>query len=202
MKKSFCFLGLIGMIIFSACVNSKQFASPFDKEELLGRDPSNETFIIKANGEKIVGTVITSSSKAYDARTIHNDWMQIDGKRVMEPDYYAFQNASGYHRYYRVTDLPYFISRLRFGKINLYYTVHAPLGVRENDVRGEFHTYIFEKEKDNLVQLNYKNFLAALSDNPAAANKFKELFPNEKVKRFDEKDNLANLLAVVELYNK
>ncbi len=95
----------------------------------------------------------------------------------------------------------FFINRLRFGKINLYYYEHQGLA-NGSDVRGDYHVYVFEKEMGNLKALDYDNFLNALSDNQVALQKFRDLFSKGKIPTFDEKGNLKKLIQVVDLYNK
>ncbi len=190
-------------IALSSCVTTKQFEKPFDNEKVHGRSSPNETFIIKINGEKIIGNKIVHRGKAYDERTVHKNWIAIDGQKIMEKDFYAYQHKEGYYMYYKpLNRIPFFIPRIRQGKINLYYYEHAPLGPNQNDVRGAYHVYVFEKEAGKLEELTFASFSSAIGDNPEALGKFRQLYPNSKIPLFNEKENLRNLTSVVELYNK
>ncbi len=48
--------------------------------------------------------------------------------------------------------------RIRQGKINLYYYWHAALGPKQDDVRGPYHVFVWEKEKGQYWELDFENF--------------------------------------------
>jgi len=189
----------------SSCVTTKQFHQDFHKAALEGREPDKEAIIITKSGEKFEGKELTYSKfNKMRAKQIEN-WVAIDGKKINKAEIAVIQNKYSYTAFFQRPDLPkgeiITVDRIRFGKINLYCYAHEPLGVNQDDVRGLFHVYVFEKEFGKLVQLNFWNFSEAIKDNPAALKKLKELFPKSEVPRFKEKMNLEGLTAVTELYN-
>ena len=129
-------------------------------------------------------------------------WRAIDGNIVYDKDYIAYQDSSGYYRYFHdVGDSRWYIPRLRFGKINLFFYVRERLG-HGTDVRGPFHVFIFGKDDSKMQTLVYNDFYNAIKDYPPAAQKLKELYPDSKISRFHDEENLRNFIEIVKLYNK
>jgi len=129
----------------------------------------------------------------------------VNGQKIQDCEYKIIQTEKAYrHLYfadYTRFGNPFFINSLRYGKLNLYYHEYIALA-NGKDVRGDYHVYVFEKEKGKLVVLDYDSFSIALSDNQDALRKFRQSYPKGKIATFNEKSNRANLILVTELYNK
>ena len=193
------------LILLSSCVTTKQFERDFNKASLEGREQGKEVFILTKSGEKYEGKVLTFSKWSQWKAKQKENWVAVDGKQVDRKDIEAIQNQYSYKAFFQRSDyekgstIP--VNRIKFGKINLYYYTHEPLGLKADDVRGSYHVYVFEKEKGKLQELNFASFSNAINDNPAAIKKFNESFPKAVIPRFGEKKNLESLIAVLEIYN-
>jgi hypothetical protein len=193
------------LLFLCSCVSNKGFQKPFLTEHKSGMEQSNNVFIIKKTGQKITGSKLSYSPTSIWRVKQKEDWIAVDGEQVYTDECEIIQTTESYKRLFKpaqpVYQPAFFISRLRYGRISLYYYEHEAMD-HGNDVRGAYHVYVFEKQKDKLEEMDYESFAAAVKDNAAASQKFRELYPNSKIPRFNEKGNLKNLLAVVELYNR
>jgi hypothetical protein len=186
MKPFLTLLGLHLLFSLSSCVTFKQF----DDEAKKGRTPEYNVFIQKKDGQKVVGNKFSQSSVWSSGY-----WIAVDGVKVS--DYNVYQNEKAY---YVLTDVAGWVQRLRYGKMNLYYYDDSKTDI--NGKHPDFTAkYVFEKEKGKFEKLTYEGFANAIQDNPEAAAKFKQQFPHGKIPK-DEKGNLYNLIATVEVYNK
>ncbi len=188
----------------TACVTEGSYKAPFKKQALLGMEPGPNVFIIKKDGTRISGQKITRSKYSAWRGRQKESWVAVDGNKIAEDDYRILQTETAYTHYFRPPGGgTLFIERLRYGKISLYYySQQADYAGSGKDVRGDYHVYVFEKGRDVLQYLRFDDFDKALADNPAAQQRFHELFPNGKIPRHREKGNLKDLIEVVELYNK
>ena len=200
--KNLAFASLFVVCLFS-CVTEKSFYRDFNKEALVGKVPNEKVFIIKKNGEKISGEKLTYSKYSMWRVQQKEDWIAVDGKKVNTVDIQAIQTPEEFRKFYQESKTSIrSVTRLRYGKINLYtYVVSAPMAGGQKDVRGDYHEYSFEKGDDILRSLYYDSFINAIKDNPDALLKFKQLFPSGKIKMYNEKGNLKGLIAVVDFYN-
>lgn len=196
--KNLTFACLFIFTLFS-CVTEKSFYRDFKKEELVGKTPNEKVFIIKKNGEKISGEKLSYSKYSVWRIQQKEDWIAVDGKKVNTEDIQAIQKEEGFMRYYDESKTSrVLVTRLRYGKINLYdYTGVSYSG----NIKDYYHLYVFEKGDNILRPLYFESFANAISDNPDVLQKFKQLFPKSKVLASDEKGNLKGLITVVDLYN-
>ena len=139
------YLFLIVLIfLISSCVSNKGFERPFLKEQLLGKEPGEKVFVIKKDGERVTGKVITFSNFSIWKVKQKEYWVAIDGKKINLVDCESYQEPEAFLYQYDKTlfnevipNSPYrFMRRLRSGKINLFYYVHQGLDYG-NDVRGD-----------------------------------------------------------------
>lgn len=197
---------LVGLFfLIHSCATNKSFVKSFELEQQFGKEPGSNVFVIKKNGHKVEGKKLTySHTSIWRVKQLEN-WIAVDGQKIQDSEYEIIQTEKAYrHLYFPGNSLfgsPFFINRLRYGKINLYYYEHIALA-NGKDVRGDYHVYVFEKEKGKMIALDYDSFSIALSDNQDALRKFRQLYPKGKIAIFNEKGNLANLILVTELYNK
>lgn len=201
-KSLFC-ISLPFLFSIISCVTTKQFKAPFKEEQIKGRDTKNEVFVETKSGERIVGDKITYSNTGSGNKKQY--WTTI-GNRKIKSDEVAYTQTDGVFKA-RAHSAEYSdieVTRLRAGKINLYYFEHPAMitGPNTYDVRGAYHIYYFEKQKGHCEPLYFDTFSKALSDNSEALRKFSQFFPKSKIPMFDENGNLTKLLSVVDFYNK
>jgi hypothetical protein len=205
--KRFYNLSLLMAVIFFAtsCMTPKPFAGQFQHEKQKGKDTSAEVFVVTKDGEKIAGKKLQfSHAYAWKVKT-ELEWVAVDGKKIPYGKYEAVQTANAYQVLYnpgQPAKYPYgvFIDRIRFGKINLY--EYQPL--KANDGRNKKvpdHEYVFQKHNGKTELLDYNSFALAISDNIAATQKLKELFPAGIIGKSDVAKTLKNLTEVAEIYN-
>jgi hypothetical protein len=197
---------LIGLfLLIHSCATNKSFVRNFEMESKFGKEPGSDVFVIRKNGQKVEGKKLTYSHSSIWRVEQKENWIAVDGQKIQDSEYEIIQTEKAYRHLYFPDDTrfgrPFFINRLRYGKINLYYYQHNALA-NGKDVRGDYHVYVFEKEKGKLISLDYDSFSNALSDKKDALRKFSQLYPKGKIPTFSEKGNLANLIQVTELYNK
>lgn len=196
-------------IIFqTSCVTTAGYKAPFEKQALLGRDSTARVFVIKKDGTKIAGNVLTYSNRSNRIGPHKETWTAVDGQKVLDSDYEIIQTEKSYSHWFRAPGSTawsmLFPDRLRYGKISLYYYSNEvdSYGAEGRDIRGDYHLFVFEKTLNKLEFLDYKSFDKALSDNPAAQQLFHQYYPHGKVPKHRDKGNLHDLIEVVELYNK
>lgn len=182
------------LLIFTSCTTTKAVddGRQIDK----GREPGEQFFIIKENGEKIIAAKITRPAVGNNIESR----ITVDGKKMDGPELFAFQDAEGYYAWLKATSpTKYwkgrFIKRVRRGKINLYY-----YGSRSTYDNADY--YYFEKEKGKFELLSFESFSSALSDNPSALQELQRLYPKRKILDKDIQRNSQDLPAIVELYNQ
>ena len=197
---------LIAVILFAAsCMTPKPFAAQFKHEKQKGKDTSAEVFVVTKTGEKITGKKLQfSHAYAWKVKS-EQEWIAVDGKKIAYGQYEAVQTPNAYHILYNPGEpskYPYgiFVNRIRFGKINLF--EYEPL--KANDYRNKtmpYHEYVFQKYNGKSEALDYNSFADAISDNSAAVEKLKELFPSGIIQKTDVAATLKNLTTVAEIYN-
>lgn len=196
--KNLAFVCLFIVCLLS-CVTEKSFYRDFNKEALVGKVPNEKVFVIKKNGEKISGEKLTYSKYSIWRVQQKEDWIAVDGKKVNNEDIQAIQTNDEFKKFYKDSkNMVRSVTRLRFGKINLYTYVDVSYS---GNIKDYYHLYVFEKGDDILRPLYFESFANAISDNPDVLQKFKQLFPKSKVLASDEKGNLKGLITVVDLYN-
>ena len=197
---------MIAVIFFgTSCMAPKQFASQFHHENQKGKDTSAEVFVVTKGGEKIAGKKLQfSHAYAWKVKS-ELEWVAVDGKKIAYGNYEAVQTPDAYYVLYNPGEpakYPYgvFINRIRFGKINLY--EYEPLKATDNrNKKAAYHEYVFQKYNGKSEALDYNSFADAISDNKAAIEKLKELFPSGTIEKSDVAKTLRNLTRVAELYN-
>ena len=192
------------LFLFGACVTTKQFYKPYEDEELNGREPGVSAMIIKSNGEILKGNKISFPKgnlyNAFGQLNKDKQWIAIDGQKVDDKDWIAYQTEKGYmHSFTSGSGINITVARLRKGKISLYNYV---MDYDSKDTRTDFHIFVFEKQKDVLQKLDYGNFEAAVSDNNQAVQRLRELYPKGRINLNKDANNLKNLIEIVELYNR
>ena len=199
-------------ISVSSCVTNKQFYRDFKKAALQSREPGKDVFIENYKGERVEGSILTHSHWSEWKKVQKEDWDAVDGHKVDRKDINIIQTKESYSVYIQhdeqdkkgyFTKLSILVERIRVGKIDLFDYEHAAneAGPKQRDVRGPYHLYVFKKNGE-FKALTFESFSTALSDNPAALEKFRQLFPRHKIPMFSEKGNFNNLTSVVDLYNQ
>lgn len=206
-------LGYLALLISgSSCVTSKQFYSDFKKAALQSREQGKDVFIENYQGERFEGSKITHSHWSEWRKVQKEDWYAVDGHKVNTNDINIIQSKESYSIYMQhttqdgngnFTKLPLLVERIRAGKIELFDYEHTAIstGLNSRDVRGAYHLYVFKKNGE-LKDLTFAYFAKALSDNPAALEKFKQLFPKQRIPMFSEKGNFNNFTSIVDFYNQ
>lgn len=200
-KKTLLIASIITASLFCFTnVSGQKYYERVKKQMIFGRDSTKNVFLITNHGEMVTGNVISfTPHKKYKTFNPREEWIAIDGKQFMRDSVDAFQTEEFYKARFKGTPvLPGFPERLRYGKIDLYsYPYMEQNGTSIND----YHIYFFKKGTGELQLLTYKDFAAALSDNPRALEEFKKSFDGI-IPRYAEKENLEKLINVVEIYNK
>ena len=194
---------ILSVMIFTGTVAHAQrkFLERAEKEYAAGRDSSKNVFLVTKSGQMIAGNEISftphKKNRGYD---IHKDWIAIDGQQVPYDSVDIYQTPDAYSaRPKPEINHGYFIHRLRYGKIDLYsYVVDEEVG---NGHWNTYHAYAFKKGSGEIRMLIKQDFSDAVSDNSAVLAEFNNAFPG-RVPRFAEKENLRNLIAIIEEYNK
>lgn len=172
------------MLLLSSCTSWQRVT--LNVVGASGREPGEELFVIKANGEKIIATTIKRQTTTV-GRII------VDGQKMDAPDVIAFQNQEGYFVWRSSSPEKsrkgYFSLRLYRGKINLY------LGGMED-------SYLFEKEKGKFQFVDYESLSSAISDNPQALEVLHRLYPKRKIKQLPADGNRDDIIKIVEKYNQ
>ena len=132
--------------------------------------------------------------------------MAVDGQKIRYGQYDAVQTKKAYQILYnpgQPDKYPYgiYINRIRSGKIDLY--EYQPLkSNNDKNKKLPYHVYVFKKNKGEAVVLDFATFTDALTDNQAALDKFKQLFPlGSTIPENDIASTLIKLTAVTDLYN-
>lgn len=195
MKKKIVTLCIICFYLV-ACTPAKKSLGNEDQLRQ-GKESQGEFFIVKPNGEKVMASKIVPGGLG----NFGSFRLTVDGVKMYAPaDVIAYQGEDGYN-VFRSDPKPtkywkgIWITRLRTGKMNLYYSP-----TRSKDLNLDF--YYFEKEKGKYVGIDYETFSAALQDNPSALEEFRKLFPKRKVNNFDIHHNMDKITKVVDLYNR
>jgi hypothetical protein len=168
-----------------------------------GKEPGNEYFVIKTNGERITAAKINRPKVGNH----YNDRLIVDGVKIDGWDVFAYQNEEGYFvwyndpkptRYWKGT----WLKRLRKGKMNLYYEGSEGTTPTSGLPTASSINYYFEKEKGQYIYLTFESFSSALKDNPAALQEFRKLYPKGWLNKDKVQTNIENLPHVVEMYNQ
>lgn len=182
------------LLILTSCTTMKAIDDGRQVDK--GREPGEQFFIIKENGEKIISAKITRPAVGNHIESR----ITVDGKKMDGPKLFAFQDTEGYYAWLKETSpTKYwkgrFIKRVRRGKINLYY--YGSRGTYDNS-----DYYYFEKEKGKFEPLTFESFSTALSDNQPALQELRRRYPKGKILDKDTQRNSQDLPAIVELYNQ
>lgn len=137
MKQIFNFL--LAVSISWGAFAQPRIEKEYEREELAGRDTTASIFIIKEDGQRIDGSKVTWSKT-----TSMKCWVAVDDTKVKCGEYIVLQTPESYSARIRKgkwDDVTY-AHRLRYGKTNLYYYNHEPLGPERNDVRGAYNVFV------------------------------------------------------------
>lgn len=200
MKSLSLLFSIIITFALYSCKTTKEFYKDFNAESLTGREPNADVFIVKKDGTKISGHQLTHSKTSAFNTNEQKEWTAVDGQKVIDKEIEVVQSEKAYSALYRRKrdKAEWMVDRLRYGKISLYTYEET---ATDHDVRGNYHLYVYQKGNESLDEVTFNNLMNAVSDNPVASQKLKELYPNSKIPLHNEKGNLRNLIAIVELYN-
>ena len=197
------FVLLAFTISIPSCVSVKAYEKSYADEIKLGLDPDSKVFIKKKDGKKIEGKEITFSHESIWRVKQKENWIAIDGQKINMKDISSFENQNGYFAFYKydrfLESQPYqFVSRVRQGKLNLYYYTFNYSG----QIQGKDHNvYIFQKGKGKLQDFKFSEFYDAIKDNIKAVQKLNTVFPKGKIPFNDNIKDLRKLASVVDVYN-
>jgi hypothetical protein len=219
MKTSTSILSLaIAGIFATSCMAPKPFATKFKKEQKIGKDSSDtKVFLVKKDGEKITGKKLTYSNRFRFLKKVNpnEEWVAVDGRKISFGDYDTIQTAAAFKILYEPkpadtvttaedekTANQIYVNRLRAGKMNLYHyeTVDTSIALRTR--KRIVHEYVFQKENGSPARVDYYTFADAIKDNSLAFEKFKQLFPTERIPTSTVLSTLKNLTLIADLYNK
>ena len=205
MIKNFRLLLIITLTISAfSCVTTKSYEKDFSNEKLLGREQNSDVFVVKKNGEKIVGKKMTFSPSSIWKVTQKEDWIAVDGQKINKEDISVYQTPTEYKEFHKYKHtLEYESSRVRYGKINLYYkSMSDKIGTGVNQTGGSYNIYFFKKENGQVEDLSFDSFYKAVHDNDKAVQKLNSSFPKGKLPSHkDDIKILQKLISVVEIYN-
>ncbi len=192
------------MISAFSCVTVKSYEKGFAGEKLLGREQNSDVFVIKKNGEKIIGNKMTFSPSSVWKVVQKENWIAVDDQRINREEIAAYQSSTEYNEYYQNKRLPeYTVSRVRHGKISLYYAAWTDKsGSGTNQTGGSYNLYYFKKENGKIEELSFDSFYKAIHDNNKAVQKLNASFPKAHLPYHkDDIKILQKLISVVEIYN-
>jgi hypothetical protein len=210
----------LGLLVFlsTSCMTPKPFAGQFKKEQKAGRDnTTTKVFLVKKDGEKIIGKKISSSThfRFLKKMNLTEEWVSVDGRKISFGDYDTIQTAVAFKILYepkpadKVTMVEdeksgneIYLNRLRAGKMNLYHYETVDTNISLHMRKRFVHEYVFQKENGTLAKVDYHAFADAIKDNSLAFEKFKQLFPTERIPTNDVLSTLKNLTLIADLYNK
>lgn len=201
----------------TSCKTPKPFAARFKQEQRLGKDTSTNIFLVKKDGEKITGKKLRYSNSFRLLKRIDpvEQWVAVDGRKISFGDYDTIQTPNAFKILYTIQPdtaqsaadeddeeaTVFYINRLRAGKISLYHYETDDTTAAAYKRKNVFHEYIFQKYNGKSEVLEYAAFADAISDNHAAVEKLKQLFPSGSIPKKKVLQTLKNLTTIADLYN-
>jgi hypothetical protein len=189
----FVFLTLV--LLMTSCVTAKTYTD----EEKKMRLPTDQFFIIKTDGQKVVGSKVSTPGGFNFSAT----WVKLDGQKY---EFDQLQNFQDRHSYYaKFNDV--WAKQLKRGKINLFYYETqqrvAMAGPPSATPRYEtIQHFVFQKGDEPLHELSIEAVSALLSDNREAQDKFDAQFqPGRKFLPKQMKNHPKVLFEVIDIYN-
>lgn len=182
------------MITMASCVMSKTYT---DEEKKMRYGP-DQVFVIKTNGEKIVGKKV-SEPRGFHAGAY---WVKLDNQKFPLDEVQSYQDKHAF----RVNFDGQWVKQLKRGKINLFYfeTVTRVVGNSPSiPAQYESHQYfVFQKGDGPLQKLSLEGISQLLSDNRKAHDMFDaKLKPGRRwlPKQLDKHPKV--LFECVDIYN-
>jgi hypothetical protein len=182
------------MLFMISCVTTKTYT---DEEKKMRSGP-DQVFVIKTNGEKIVGKEVSQPGGFHTGA----DWIKLDKQKYPLEEVQSYQDR---HAFFVKFDDKW-VKQLKRGKINLYYyetvtrmmasSPSAPARYQSNQY------FVFQKGDGPLQQLSKEGISQLLSDNREAQDKFDAQFkPGQKwlPKQLDKHPKV--LFEVIDMYN-
>ena len=194
-------------VVFASCMATRPISHPVSGAKLIGKEPGNEIFVLKNNGEKISGSSFTyANHRPVDVA----GYFHIDNVKVSYKDLKAYQDGNGYYAVLRDEKHKSgtLISRVRRGEINLYVNEIRLSQGSGNTHSTEYHyDYYFNKADNQITHVEYNNLENAISVNEKALDLLHNLFPKKKIpfdrngQAYSDDGTGAKLIKVFELYN-
>ncbi len=185
---------VIAISLFS-CITAKTYTG----EEKRMRVETDQLFVIKTDGTKIVGKTLSKTPSGY-YRT--REWVNMDGQKY---NFDSLQNYQDRNTFYSKFG-NHWVRQLKRGKINLFYYETADrvatMGPTANS-QYEYHQhFVFQKGDGPLQELSKEAISELLRDNREAQAKFDAQFkPGQKFlpKQLDK--HPQTLFEVIDMYN-
>jgi hypothetical protein len=186
----FVFLALVLPMV--ACVTSKTYKV----EEKKMRIQTDQCFVIKTDGAKVVGSKLSLPTFSYA-------WVKLDGQKY---EFDQLQNIQDRHAYY-AKFRNVWVRQLKRGKINLfYYETRQQVAIAGPPSAMPQYEYVqhfvFETGNGPLEELSIEAASQLLSDNREAQDKFDAQFhPGTKFLPKQMKNHPSLLFEVIDIYN-
>jgi hypothetical protein len=193
MKRFTPLVFLTSVLPMVACVTAKTYKV----EEKKMRSPTDQCFVIRNDGAKVVGSKLSLPAFSYA-------WVKLDGQKY---EFDQLQSIQDRHSYYTKFNNVW-VRQLKRGKINLfYYETRQQVAIAgPPSAMPRYETiqhFVFQKEDGPLHELSIEAVSELLSDNREAQDKFDAQFqPGRKFLPKQMKNHPQVLFEVIDIYNK
>jgi hypothetical protein len=186
------------LLVVASSVVSCVTAKTYTDEEKKMRIPTDQVFVIKTDGTKIVGKKLSMPSGFHLAQ----EWVDLDRQKYR---FDSLQNYQDRHAFFAKFGNRW-VRQLKRGKISLFWYETATQTMRTSPsapTQYEYHQhFVFQKGDGQLQELSKEAISELLSDNREAQAKFDAQFkPGQKFlpKQLDNHPKV--LFEVIDMYN-